>query len=129
MKSANYLIGLFLLIAGMCNSQSTSKTMVGNYVGEFTWEKTVGKLQVLADNTYLLEIYDWRGDIEKTIRGRWAADGEKLVLTEKVGKVTVLEHNNDMWYIVGDNGYSCIAKFYYNVDLKEYMGKRKGAGC
>jgi hypothetical protein len=129
MKVTHTLIVAFLFLSCICYSQGTDLLVEGKFVGQFTWDRTVGEIDVKANHEFMLSTYDLSGKLKNTVSGQWQLDGKKLRLNEATGREIVLEKHDDVWYIVGENGYTCEARFYQNKNLDDYLLQLRMAGC
>ena len=126
MKRITLFFTAFILIAGFCKSQTA---VMGNYIGRSIADQVVVTIEVKQHHHYVLKTYDPNKKLQKKVKGKWTVDGNKLVLQEKSGTITVLEKYNDTWYVAGPNGYVCLAKFYQNKDPNEFWTQLMKEGC
>jgi hypothetical protein len=129
MKITYSLLVAFLFMSVICMAQGKQLPVEGKFVGQFTWDRTVAEIEVKADHEFVVKTYDHSGNLKNTSVGEWQLEGKKLLLTEATGRQIVLEKYEDMWYVVGENGYTCEAKFYQNKSLDDYLLQLKSAGC
>jgi len=136
------LISAFLLITSLCKSQAPASTVTGNFIGQSVWDNSVMTIEVKPNHKYVLKTYTpgkaakvkTKWPFREQNKGTWSVEGERLVLTEKSGKITVLEKYQDIWYLVDKNrpvlkSYSYQAKFYQNKDQKVFWEELRAAGC
>lgn len=129
MKRITLFLTAFILIAGFCKSQTTSIAVTGNYIGQSVTDRLVMTIEVKQNQKYVLKTYDSNRKLQKKTKGKWTLDGDKLVLLEKSGMITVLEKYKDIWYIADKNGNSCLARFYQNQDPNEFWTQLIKKGC
>lgn len=129
MKRTILFLSTFILIASFCKSQTSSIAITGNYIGQSVTDRMVMTIEVKENHKYVLKTYDSNRKLQKKINGKWALDGDKLVLNEKSGTTTVLEKYKDIWYIADKNGVTCHARFYQNKDQNEFWAQLMRQGC
>ena len=129
MKRIALLLSTFLLITNLSKSQTSANSVTGNYIGQSVVDRSVMAFDVKENKSYVLKIYDSYQKLQKKVKGTWTLDGDKLVLTDKSGNTTILQKNNNIWYIAGKNNGSCLAKFYQNKDPKEFWSELMHNGC
>jgi hypothetical protein len=129
MKRAIHFLTTLILIASFCKSQSSSKAITGNYIGQSMSDRIVMTIEVKENHKYILKTYDSNRKLQKKIKGKWAFVGDKLILNEKSGTTTVLEKHIDIWYIADQNGLTCLARFYQNRDQNEFWADLMRQGC
>ena len=128
MKHKITIIALLTLVVSFCTAQTN---VVGNYIGQLTGSPTICTIKVKRNHKYIMKTYDAYGKTQRKTRGEWYMGGEKLVLKERTGSDRVLEKydNTNTWYITGNSPYTFSAKFYQNLDTKEFREALKNSGC
>lgn len=129
MKHSITILAALLLVAGICRSQTSSASVTGNYIGQFTNDRAVGTINIRQNHKFILKTYDATQKLQRKVKGEWSLNGDKIVLKEKSGTVIVLEKTGDTWYISDKKGYSCLARFYQNRDPKEFWQDLQSSGC
>src|SRR6187549_223145 len=120
MKQTILFLTTLILIAGFCKSQTASVAITGNYIGQSAMGSSVMTIEIKQNQKYVLKTYDPFRKVQKKIKGKWTLDGDKLVLKEKSGAITVLKKYNDIWYITDKSERVCLARFYQNRDPEEF---------
>jgi hypothetical protein len=123
-------ITAFVLLLQAGKAQLSAESIIGSHAGYNTWEKLPVALEIKDNFVYEIKTYNYLLEGQNTIRGTWEIEGDKIILTDVIGGTTVLQKNKDVFYLVAQNGVTCMARFYQNKNLQEYWKTFKsGSGC
>jgi len=123
------LSSAFVLISMISHAQIHAASLLGSHAGSLNWERTPGTIEFMENYVYVMRSYNFENQVESEVKGRWRVEGDRVILTDLVGLETVLYKNKDEFYITGSSGYSCVARFYLNMDLDKFLAERRKAGC
>ena len=98
-------------------------------MGEARLDFQVSALKVKSNHKFILRTYDGIGKFQKKTKGEWYLNGNKLVLTEASGNITVLEKYQDTWYVADKRGIICLARFRQNQTPRQFWADRRKGGC
>jgi hypothetical protein len=129
MKKYICILIAFALETQFGKSQLSAESVIGNHAGFHSWHKLPVTLELKDNFVYEMKSYNYQLETENTTKGRWRIEGDKIVLTDVVGTETEILKYNEEFNVVGENGVTCVARFYQNKNLKEFWKSRKSTGC